>query len=576
MTTVAPPPPPQVPTQSLPPQPTVTVPNPPVALAKLALGARLEANLLLAKGGEALPPNQAQVQTPLGNLTLQAGFPLPKTGTLTLQVLAQGPQPQLLVAAIDGKPTAAGLKAMQTAAQAQTATPNPAAAASGAPIVSLGSTVAATLIKSFAAMNASARATVQNMTPQTPGQAQTAAPSITPQTPTTAQGQAAATSQPGGPPAQAQTTQGASQASQAQPAVRAAQGQATQGGAQAGRQGAAQAAKPSAPTALPAGTQAQVRIVATLPPPPGAPLVPPAPGTAVLSAGQTLRGVVTGATPSGQTVVQTGAGVLTLDSSAALPKGTSITLQVAGDPTPPRGGGMAATLPPASAEALLMGRDWPAFKEAMQVLRELNPTATQQFMTTAMPRGDAALAATILGFVSALRQGEIRNWLGEGNVRELQRGRPDLLGRLGEDFNLLGRMAEESPARDWRIMLVPFQLGEEMEQIRMLTRRHGGDEEDGEDGEGGTRFVLDLELSAVGRLQIDGLVHPRQKRVDLIIRTEISLTGKMRDDIRGIYRNAAEITGMVGGVAFQSGPPKPPFVEVDPADVAQDHLGVVV
>ena len=71
----------------------------------------------------------------------------------------------------------------------------------------------------------------------------------------------------------------------------------------------------------------------------------------------------------------------------------------------------------------------------------------------------------------------------------------------------------------------------------LLTRQHRRDEdgEEGEEGEveGATRFVVELELSRLGPLQLDGLV--RQSRFDLIVRTTSPLAAEMRRDILGIF-----------------------------------------
>ncbi|MBI2585376.1 MAG: hypothetical protein HYW28_05815, partial [Rhodospirillales bacterium] len=100
MSEVAPPPPP--PSSGPPPAPpaqppTATVANPPPALLELPLGARLEAVIAATT-----PQGQIEIETAIGRLLLATGFPLPKEGPLTLQLLAKGPVAQLLIAAIHG------------------------------------------------------------------------------------------------------------------------------------------------------------------------------------------------------------------------------------------------------------------------------------------------------------------------------------------------------------------------------------------------------------------------------------------------------------------------------------------
>ena len=220
-----------------------------------------------------------------------------------------------------------------------------------------------------------------------------------------------------------------------------------------------------------------------------------------------------------------------------------------------------------------MSRDWQALKEAIAVLQAAEPLVAQQFLNTVVPRPDTQLAANILFFLVALRGGDIRSWLGEGPSRALQRHKPDLLSRLSDEFRTIGRTAEEPVSGDWRIAVVPFNSGEELKQIRVFMRRHGTQEEE-EDGDPGTRFIVDVELSRLGRMQLDGLVRGGNKRLDLIVRSATPLPGHMRDDIRRIFQDACELTGMNGATTFQCTPPD--FIEISPDAVTDDHLGLIV
>ena len=83
--------------------------------------------------------------------------------------------------------------------------------------------------------------------------------------------------------------------------------------------------------------------------------------------------------------------------------------------------------------------------------------------------------------------------------------------------------------------------------------RHGPQDRDsggGEDDADQTRFVVEVEMSRLGDLQLDGLV--RGKRLDLILRSRAPLPDFMRRDITQIFHEANEITGNRGKIGFQS------------------------
>ena len=318
------------------------------------------------------------------------------------------------------------------------------------------------------------------------------------------------------------------------------------------------AAKPG--TALPAGTQFSVKLVAVAET--AAPTVRPAGGT-VISAGQVLTGTVTGKTAAGQPIVHTRAGVMALIVRAPLPEGARVTLEVSAPPVLPK--------PPDGMplrEGLLLARGWPELSEAVKILAEASPAAAQQLVGSVMPQPGPQLAASILFFLMALHGGDMRGWLGGEAARLLQNARPGIMSRLGEDFSQLARMAEEPVSGEWRVALIPFYSEQELQQLRLYSRPHGGDDEG--EGPSGTRFVIDVDLSRLGRLQIDGLVRDGGKHMDLIVRTEAPLPDEMSGDIRIIFQNARELTGFKGGITFQAAPPV--FVEVAPEKIIGDHL----
>ncbi len=567
MTALAPPPPPTQPPTQPPaapaPQPTVVVPDPPVPLTRLSPGARLE-GIVLAQDAK----GQVQIQTSLGTLTVQTNVPLPRASVLVLLVQSLGPQVHLQIASIDGRPLPVGVNlpaptGAAAPAQLLAAAGSPASAGTGAGAVAgaaPGTPGASPLSLSAGSADT---ATLLRPSPATaPGTAARAAPGGLCATAAHAAPAAARTGGFRAPAAASGAAHSPSAAAHSMPAVPGAQG--IPGTGRAAARGA-----------LAAGTSMSFRILAVQAATPAAlrataaALRAPAAG---LAPGQTLTGIVAGMTASNQPIVHTPAGVLALATRTPLPQGGTVTFQVTGDPVPPQ----APETPPLAGarEGLLLSRDWPNLDEAVGVLYDANAVVAQQLVNAVIPRPDAHLGASILFFLAALRGGDIRGWLGDGPGRLLQRVRPDILARLKDDFGRLARMAEEPGPGDWRIALIPIHNGDQIERIRLFMRGHGEDEEEGAGGRKGTRFVIDVELDRFGRLQLDGLVRAKNKRLDLIVRTASPLPPQMHDDIRRIFHDANELTGIKGGVGFQAAPPN--FVEVLRDGAIEDHVGLVV
>ncbi|UEM20243.1 hypothetical protein JL100_024700 [Skermanella mucosa] len=310
---------------------------------------------------------------------------------------------------------------------------------------------------------------------------------------------------------------------------------------------------------LKAGTPVEIRVVALPPQPPTAqpptaqPVSTPAPPQSPPAGGAaTLPATVAGTTNTGQPILTTDNGVLVLNTRAPMPPGSL-----------PPGTRVAVSLPappPAADQPFdaLRGRDWPALQDALDVLARTDPAGARTLANAILPQVNPRLAATLLAFAGHVKKGDARSWLGEPAAQALESlGRRDLVEKLGEDFKQLAQQASETLPGDWRSYSIPFSDGTELGRINLYVRHPDADEvdEDGENAAGGSaranRFLIDLTLSRLGELQLDGLVRPR--RFDLILRTHLPLPPEMRREIGLIFHDSVESLGMTGVVSFQAG-----------------------
>ncbi|MEQ8193580.1 MAG: hypothetical protein RIB59_03735 [Rhodospirillales bacterium] len=540
--------------------PAVTVPTPPPGLSHVAIGTAIQ--------GTVVPSDTTgivRIQTPVGLLNVPTHLALPNNALLTLLLQSLTPQARLLITAINGQIPALTLQKQSASSGGAQAGGGTQTGAAQIPAVSAAQTASPSVSFSPAQV-----LTATLLGRGTPGPQPSA-----PNTP----GQAAAQTSPGAAQAALQSTTAigalANLAKSAAARIGLPQTPGTAPAAPNANPAPLTASAPATP--LQPGTRVPLRIVSLQPPAPNAP-APPLPPLSPqpLSQGQVLSGIVTGAAQAagqglsqtaGQTLVQTPAGQLSLPTATPLPQGTGLIFEIAGRPLAPP--------PPADTQtaALLdrfhLAREWPALKEALQVLHETNPLAAQHVINSVIPRLDTQLAANIIFFLLALRGNDIRGWLGEDTMRTLDDARPGLATQLRGEFGQLSRIAEDPIAGDWRLALIPLHNGETVEQIHLFMRRRKKQDDKGDTE---TRFVLDIGLSQLGRLQLDGLIGERDKRLDLIIRSQSPLPGMMQNDIRTIFINAGEITGMKGGLSFQAAPPN--FVEI-PASAPNRAGGLI-
>lgn len=223
-------------------------------------------------------------------------------------------------------------------------------------------------------------------------------------------------------------------------------------------------------------------------------------------------------------------------------------------------------LTPPSVFELLGGFSWPAFDELT-----LTPNIQMASSTTNMlanilpsPTQPAKIPAAALLFIAAVRAGDLQSWLGEKNIDHLRRiGKTEFVNRMTREFSGLNRLSLEPVTSEWRAMVLPFYHQEHIEKVHLYYRSDSHERE--QDGDSpskgkGARFVMDLDLSAIGPIQLDGLA--RGKVLDLAIRSQQPFSTAMRHEMTGRYIKTLEAVGLEGSLIFQAQPEK--WVKITP------------
>lgn len=265
-----------------------------------------------------------------------------------------------------------------------------------------------------------------------------------------------------------------------------------------------------------------------------------------------LTGTVSAHPPGGQAVLNTAIGTLALPTAETMAVGSQIRLEVVGAPQLPAN----PTAPTVARPEGLTPQGWPALSESMETLAA-NDRQALDLMMRAIPQAGPRLAAAMVAFTGAMRSGDGRAVIGDAPSKALEKaGRRDLAERLTAD---LADLAQDSGRPvgngEWRLHTFPFSHGAQVDPIQLFVR--GAEAEEQRSKSGGTgndkRFILDFNLSSLGRLQMDGLVRREDKLFDLIIRSDKPLPQDVRMDIMAIFTQSSEMVGTKGSVAFQSG-----------------------
>lgn len=260
----------------------------------------------------------------------------------------------------------------------------------------------------------------------------------------------------------------------------------------------------------------------------------------------TLQGVVIHNSQPRELTVQTDIGTFKLFVTTSLPKNSVITFELINIADVRH-----TQQPhiPTSSSA-----DLSSFKELDALTHAIPFEAAARHQPQLVPRTGAALTTEIVFLMTALKGGDFRKWIGDDNITQLElQGKANMLGQLATDFKALGTIPADPRDNHWHQLLIPLAHEQQIHPVKLFTK---GQEHESPNGTQNTtnHFLVDLELTKLGRLQIDGLVQQRGTitQFDAVIRTDKQWDTHIQQDIRAIYERAQAISGFSGSVRFDT------------------------
>ena len=294
------------------------------------------------------------------------------------------------------------------------------------------------------------------------------------------------------------------------------------------------------------GAELTLRISAVIAPPePGAPVVPPP----MLQNNQILA-TVTGNAPGGQAILKAGDATLFVRQPVDAPIGTQLVLTV----EPARAG--------VAAYVTATDPQFAALQQIMSAMAHADPVAAQQILAGRLPQAGEALPGALLFFLSVIRQGDVRNWLGNNALDMLARiGKAELVAKFAQELQQAAQTSHDTLVGEWKTYPVPLQDHGQLNTLYFHVhgerRQHHGSSGKGEsENDRGSapsqmRFLIDVRMSRLGPLQLDGFL--RSKQLDMIVRSENALPPWLNQELRESYGRTMNAIGYIGSIGFQSG-----------------------
>jgi hypothetical protein len=275
-----------------------------------------------------------------------------------------------------------------------------------------------------------------------------------------------------------------------------------------------------------------------------------------------ISGVVVAKTSSGQPILNTPLGMMVVETKMPLTTGLKLELEVLPEQI---------TAPTTSAPAIRFSTisestEWLNLLDAIHKINLVAPQISQNLVNNILPQANTQLTSNILFFLNALKGSGIGSWVGDNAASLLGQIQPQLLTQLDEDFAVLSRGNMEPQPSEWRTAIIPFVTTMGLSQFKLHTQSQSSQKKDSNVANS-SRFIIDISLSRIGRIQLDGFLRKKRKRLDLIVRVQQSLPREMRAEISMIYRNLAEKSNISGQITFQT---NKKFVEI-PIPQLIDH-----
>lgn len=256
-----------------------------------------------------------------------------------------------------------------------------------------------------------------------------------------------------------------------------------------------------------------------------------------------LKGTVFSLSPDEQTMIATKLGVLALTDKVQLPPLSVITMKITDVKLPM----------PSENEFLPAERNtWTILNHALESLKQTDETAYET-VKNLLPQTGNKLPALMLSFMQAASEGaSLRSWLGEANVAALQRtpSGANLLKRLEREFSTSAKKATDGQ-NSWKGWDIPLLSGSVVEPVSLFLQRPPEDAEKHEKYapiQNAVRFVLDMNLTRLGKMQMEGIAGRQKRRFDLTIRHQSDLPPEFEPTVRSLFIKTLDALSYAGNL----------------------------
>ena len=293
-------------------------------------------------------------------------------------------------------------------------------------------------------------------------------------------------------------------------------------------------AKPAADTSPPLPFQ---------PPEPAVKDAPRSPASA--DGAPVLKGVVFHPDDDRPVLIATKSGALVLETAVRLPHLTPVSVKILPSAVPDAPALEKTPLPE-------FKNTWTVLTHALDTLRRTDESAFEA-VKAVLPQTGGKLPALMLSYMNAAARGvSFSDFIGEANVAALAKTEngATLLKRLEREFSTSAKKATDGK-NGWKGWDIPLLSGSVVEPVSLYLQRPNENEfrrAQTDRKQAGVRFAVDINLTRLGKMQLEGLAHRQTRRFDLILRHQNALPPDFDAAVRGIFTQTLTALNYTGTV----------------------------
>lgn len=275
-------------------------------------------------------------------------------------------------------------------------------------------------------------------------------------------------------------------------------------------------------------------------------LVPGASPTSLAPNTRQIVATISNVTPAGATILTANNLTLYIKQPVNVSVGSTLLLTLETDK--------------ASPSTLLPSRETNNFTVLSEILSALSQIDTQlasQVMATRIPVANNTLASTLLYMMGAYNKPNgLKQWLGDEAVNTLNNsGKSFLIDKLEKALANAVQEVRDTTVGEWKSYSFPIQTNNMFQSFNLYVHQdpqhpfhkpiHN------QSGSGYMRFLIDMNMSKLGAVQVDGFIQP--KKLDMIVRSEEMLPLGLHQDLRDTYIKMLGGINYIGSLNFQIG-----------------------